>query len=83
MEKPRYSRTRPNLDNIGPQIHPSKHDRWKTPTKKGNYSIKTKRIKPKEERHSNIILTTKITENDSYHSLISLNINGLNSPPPK
>ena len=37
---------------------------------------------PKEECHTNIIptLTTKITGNSNYWSLISLNINGLNSP---
>jgi hypothetical protein len=35
---------------------------------------------PKEERNTNIIppLTTNITQNNNYYSLISLNINGLN-----
>ena len=36
----------------------------------------------KEENHTNIILslTTKITGNKNHYSLISFNINGLNSP---
>ena len=38
--------------------------------------------KPKEEKHTNISLplTTKITGNNNHYSLISLDINGLNSP---
>ena len=37
---------------------------------------------PKEDSHRNIILslTTKITGNNNHYCLISLNINGLNSP---
>jgi hypothetical protein len=37
---------------------------------------------PKEDSHINIIppLTTKITESNNHFSLISLNINGLNTP---
>jgi hypothetical protein len=37
---------------------------------------------PKENSHKNIIppLTTKITESSNYYSLISFNINELNSP---
>jgi hypothetical protein len=37
---------------------------------------------PKEDSHTNIIpsLTTKITGSNNHFSLISLNINGLNSP---
>jgi len=38
-------------------------------------------MKPKEKRHTNIIppLTTKVTGNNNNNSLISININGLNS----
>jgi len=38
-------------------------------------------MKPKEERHTNIIppLTTKIAGSDNHYSLIALNIDGLNS----
>jgi hypothetical protein len=37
---------------------------------------------PKEDSHKNVIptLTTKITGSNKYFPLISLNINGLNSP---
>ena len=39
-------------------------------------------INPKEDSHTNVIppLKTKITGNKNHYSLISLNINGLNSP---
>jgi len=39
-------------------------------------------MKPKEERHTNIIpsLTTKITRNNKYYSLMSLNIHGHGFP---
>ena len=52
--------------------------------KERNYSLERERnpsTNLKEDIHKNRIptLTTKITESNSYFSLISLNINGLNS----
>jgi hypothetical protein len=35
--------------------------------------------KPKEDSHTNIKITSKITRSNNYYCLISLNINGLNS----
>jgi hypothetical protein len=34
---------------------------------------------PKEDNHTNIKITSNITGSNTYYSLISLNINGLNS----
>ena len=50
------------------------------PKKKQDINLFT--TKPKEEKHTNIIptLTTKITGTNNHWSLISLNINELNSP---
>ena len=50
-----------------------------TPQKKQESNLSTN---PKENSHINIIpyLTTKITGSNNHISLISLNINGLNSP---
>jgi hypothetical protein len=55
--------------------------------KEGNYTLEKKQesnlsTNLKEDSHTNIIppLTTKITESNNRFSLISLNINGLNSP---
>jgi hypothetical protein len=65
---------------------PKKDNRWKTPTqgqklhprKKQESNLSTN---PKEDSHTNVILplTTKITGSNNHFSLISLNINGLNS----
>jgi hypothetical protein len=54
--------------------------------KKGNYALKKQEsyhsTKLNEDRHKNRIptLTRKITGSNTYFSLISLNINGVNSP---
>ena len=50
-----------------------------TPQKKQESNLSTN---SKHNRHTNIIppLTTKITGSNNHFSLISLNINGLNSP---
>jgi hypothetical protein len=54
--------------------------------KEGNYTIEKKQesnvsTNPKEDSHTNIIPPlTKIPGNNNHFSLISLNINGLNSP---
>jgi hypothetical protein len=50
-----------------------------TPQKKQESNLSTN---PKEDSHTNIILplTTKITGRNNHFSLMSLNINGLNSP---
>ena len=54
--------------------------------KEGNDALEKAESNPstnlKEDSHMNRIptLTTKITENNNYFSLISLNINGFNSP---
>jgi hypothetical protein len=53
--------------------------------KKGNYILEKARkqsFNKKEDSHKNKIptLTTKITGSNNYFSLISLNINGFNSP---
>jgi hypothetical protein len=62
---------------------PTKDDRWKTPTQGGKLYPRKKQesnlsTNPKEDSHTNIIppLTTKITSNNHF-SLISLNINGV------
>jgi hypothetical protein len=49
------------------------------PKKKQEINLTTN---PKEDSHTNIILslTTKITGSNSHCSLISPNVNGLNSP---
>jgi hypothetical protein len=58
----------------------SKTRKETTPKKKHEINLLT--TKPKEEKHTNIIplLTTKIRGSTNHCSLISLNINGLNSP---
>jgi hypothetical protein len=78
--------TKPNLHNIFPQIQPFKDNKGKTSTQREKLSSrKSKKVpfnKPKEDKHMNRILTlaTKITGSNNDFSLISLNINGLNSP---
>jgi hypothetical protein len=60
----------------------------KTPTQAGKlHTRKSKKViffkqTPKEDSHTDIIptLKTKVTGSNNYYSLISLNINGLNSP---
>jgi hypothetical protein len=49
-----------------------------TPWKKQESNLLS--TNPKEDSHTNIKITSKITESNNHHSLISLNINGLNSP---
>jgi transglutaminase/protease-like cytokinesis protein 3 len=85
MEKPKYSMTKPN-SHIFPRIQHSKDNKGKTPnTRKENIPEKKQENNPsinlKEDSRKNIIpsLTTKITGSNNYFSLISLNINGLNS----
>lgn len=78
MKYKQYLSTTPSLHKI---IH------GKLQHKEGNYSLE-KAIrkfpcnKPKEERHTNIILplAIKITGNSNHNFLVSLNINVLNSP---
>jgi hypothetical protein len=55
--------------------------------KEGNYTLEKKQVSnlstnPKDDSHTDIIppLTTKMTGSNNHFSLISLNINGLNSP---
>jgi hypothetical protein len=53
--------------------------------KEGNYTLEKGRnlsTNPKEDNHTNMIppLTTKITGSNNQFSLISLDVNGLNSP---
>jgi hypothetical protein len=57
----------------------TKTRRETTPYKKQESNISTN---PNKESHINIIpsLTTKITGSNNHFSLLSLNINGLNSP---
>jgi hypothetical protein len=65
---------------------PTKDNRWKTPTQRGKLHPRKKQesnlsTNPKENRHTNRIPPlTKITGSNNYFFLISLNINGLNSP---
>jgi hypothetical protein len=86
MEKPRnprqtkfkqYLSTNPALQKI---IEGKSKTRETTPNKKQGINLFT--TNPKEDSHTNIIppLTTKITGSNNHWSLISLNINGLNSP---
>jgi len=84
MEKPRYSMTKPYLLNIFLQSNPTKDNRWKTLTQgeKLRHTESKNVISLQRNQKRNIIppLTTKITGRDNRYSLISLNINGLNSP---
>jgi hypothetical protein len=66
---------------------PTKDNRWKTLTQGGKIHHRKKQdsnlsTNPKEDSHTNTILplTTKITRSNNHFPLISLNINGLNSP---
>jgi hypothetical protein len=79
MEKTKYSRTKPNSINI--YTNPTQDPRRKTPTSKKRQDIKHLTTKSKEENHKHIKSPTKsnITGPNSHLSLISLNINGLNS----
>ena len=52
--------------------------------KEGNYTLKKQEsnllpTNPKEDTHTNIKITSKITGSNNHYSLISLNNNGLNS----
>jgi hypothetical protein len=62
-------------------------NKWKTPTQGGKLHPRKKQesnllsTNPKEDSHTNVIATlrTKIIGSNNHRSLISLNINGLNS----
>jgi hypothetical protein len=71
--------TKPNSHNIFPQIQPFKACKGKIPTQGGILCPSTNL---KEDSCKNRIptLTTKISGNNNYFSLISLNINVLSSP---
>jgi hypothetical protein len=51
--------------------------RGTTPLKKQESNLSTN---PKEDSHTNIKIISKITGSNNHYSLISLSINGLNSP---
>jgi hypothetical protein len=87
MEKPKYSMTKPNSHNIFHESSPSKDNKGKTPTQGGKLLPRKKQesnpsTNLKEDSHKNRIpfITTKTTGSNNYFFLISLNINGLNSP---
>ena len=88
MEKPKYSRTKPNSNSIYLATQPYRGS-WKensntrkVPAPKKGQDIKHLTTKPKGENHKHIKPPTKtnISGTNSHLSLISLNINGLNSP---
>jgi hypothetical protein len=76
--------TKQNSHNIFPQIQPLKDNKGKTPTQRWKLHPRKSNPSPnlKEDSHTNGIptLNTKITRSNNYFPLISLNINGLNSP---
>ena len=87
MEKTKYSRTKPNSNSI---YLPTQHYRgsWKEnsntrkiPSPKKGQNIKYLTTKSKAEIHKHIKLPTKIniSGTNNHFSLISLNINGINS----
>jgi hypothetical protein len=89
MEKPKYSMTKPNSHNIFPRIQHSRIIKLKHQHKDRNYALEKAKRNPltnlKEDSHKNRIPTLKQTnkqkpESNNYFSLLSLNINGLNSP---
>jgi hypothetical protein len=88
MEKPKYTRINPNSNNISLPNQPYKGS-WKensntrkVPAPKKGQDIKHLMPNPKAESHKHIKLPTKsnISGTNSHFCLISLNINGLNSP---
>ena len=88
MEKPKYSMAKPNSHNYlstNPALQ--RIIKGKRPTQGGKLLPRKKQesnpsTNLKEDSHKNRIpfLTTKTTGSNNYFSLISLNINGLNSP---
>ena len=86
MEKPKYSTTKPNSHIIFPRNPALESITEKNQYKEGNQALERQENNPstnqKEDSHKNKmpILTTKIIGSSNYFSLISLNINGLNSP---
>jgi hypothetical protein len=85
MEKPKYSITKPNTHNIFPQIQPFKNgktptQRWKLHPRKSKTCSPSTNLKEDSHKYRIPTLTIKIPESNKYFSLISLNINGLNSP---
>jgi hypothetical protein len=85
MEKPKYSTTKPNSHIIFPRNPALESITEKNQYKEGNQALERQENNPstnqKEDSHKNKmpILTTKIIGSNNYFSLISLNINGLNS----
>jgi hypothetical protein len=81
MEKPKYSRTKPNSNNIYQSI-PTEDSRSKTPIQEGylhqgggEQDINHLTTKPKGENHMHIMpsTTTNITGTKNHLSLISKN----------
>ena len=86
MEKTRYSRTKTDLNNMKPQTQPyRKYQKENHKPRKPTTPIITQAsdnpppAQLKEGKHTNTT-TKKITRVDNHWSLISLNINRLNSP---
>jgi hypothetical protein len=88
MEKTKYSRTKLNSNSIYLPTHPyrgSWKENFKTrkiPASKKEQDIKHLTTKSKAESHKHIKPPTKTNMSgaNSHLSLISLNVNGLNSP---
>jgi hypothetical protein len=88
MEKPKYSRTKPNSNSIYLPTQPYRGS-WKenantrkVPAPKKRQNIKHLTTKSKAEIHKHIKQPTKrnLSGTNSHLSLISLNIIGFNSP---
>jgi hypothetical protein len=88
MKKTKYSRTKPNSNIIYLLTQPWRRfwkensNTRKVPAQKKGQGIKYLTTKSKAKSHKHIKQPTKtnISATNSYLSLISLNINGLNSP---
>jgi hypothetical protein len=86
MEKPKYSMTKPKFTqylSTNPALQ--RIIDGKRQHKERNYTLEKASnlsTNSKEDSHTKIIppLTTKITGSNNHFSLISLNINGFNSP---
>jgi hypothetical protein len=87
VEKPKYSRIKPNSNSIYLRTQPyrgslmEKSNIRKIPAPKNGQDIKHLTTKSKAESHKHIKPPTKtnISGTNSHLSLISLNINGFNS----
>ena len=84
MENPKYSRTKANSNSISLESSTKEHSakKKKVPIPKKRQNIKHLTIKQKGENHKHIKrpTITNIMGKNSHFTLISLNINGLNSP---